>query len=157
MLNPQDVESIEVVGKLHGDDVKMIKTKGGYHMFVGRRAPHSEESVLTGSSHRAIGLHNLSKNYQNFQQTLKKSEEESLPIVRAMGEKHGYDIYSLEKGEDVLVSACKHGVEVMSLLLKREEDGLYTSAINKDLAQKFNKEEKEKVSDAISHFVKEIK
>ena len=57
---PSEVKEIKTVGTLHGDDVKMVVTDGGFHVFVGKKKKSAKKSeALAASSHRALGIHQL--------------------------------------------------------------------------------------------------
>ena len=143
MVDPKDVESCEVVGQLNGNDVKMLKTKGGFHLFVGKPKSNGKEVVLAGTSHRAIGLYKLKKEHNGFQQTLQKSESDLLPQVKELQSNSKYDLYTLENNGYKAICAYNCGVEVMSVLLKKEEDAYYTHSINAELAKKLPQAEKD--------------
>ena len=36
-IKPDEVEEIKVIGKLNGEDVKLIKTHGGFHVAMGKK------------------------------------------------------------------------------------------------------------------------
>lgn len=142
MVDPKDVESCEVVGKLHGDDVKLLKTKGGFHLFIGKKSARDKEVVLTGTSHKAIGMYKLKKEFNGFQPLLQKSEMDKLPAVREIPNDTKYSVYELENNGFKAITACQCGLEVMTVLLKKEDDGYATHSINADLAKKLPKEER---------------
>lgn len=57
-ISPNEVKEIKSVGNLHGDEVKMVVTDGGFHLFVGKKKKTSKKSeVLAASSHRALGFY----------------------------------------------------------------------------------------------------
>lgn len=143
MIHPKDIESCEVVGKLNGSDVKLLKTKGGFHMFIGKKDKQGGDIVLAGASHKAIGMYKMGKDYSGFQPNLQKSESDALPSVTEIPNDSKYELYTLEKGEFKAISACRCGLEVMSVLLKNEDGAYYTHSIDVELAKKLPQEEKD--------------
>lgn len=143
MVDPKDVDFCEVVGQLNGNEVKMLKTKGGFHLFVGKPTGSKKEVVLAGTSHKAIGLYKLKKEHNGFQPSLQKSEDTLLPKVQEIKNNSKYDLYSLENNGYKAICAYNCGVEVMSVLLKKEEDSYYTHSINAELAKKLPQQEKD--------------
>lgn len=147
MLDPKDIDSITTVGYLGKDEVKMLKTRGGYHIFT-----HGDK-VLMGSSHRAIGLHKIGKAFPSFKNAMQKSEQEKMPAVtdltRYLTGTSKFEIYSMQKGEDIEATVCKYGTEVMSVLLKKESDGVYTHGVKKTPTN-LSQAEKEEIADGLS-------
>jgi hypothetical protein len=80
---PNEIKEIKTVGKLFDDDVKMIITDGGFHVFVGKKKKSAKKAeAIAGASHPAIGMHQLCKDYgSDFQPALAKSEHERMPDV----------------------------------------------------------------------------
>lgn len=118
-IQPKEVESIKTVGNLHGDEVKMIKTYGGYHIFVGKKSKNAKKSeALAASSHPGLGVHQLQKEYgSDFEPAIFKSETEQLEKVEVKTEylpaemiKKGVELYTLSKGSKVDFVLYKHGL-----------------------------------------------
>jgi hypothetical protein len=157
MIDQKDVDSCEVVGKLNGEDVKLLKTKGGFHLFIGKKSNREKEVVLTGTSHKAIGMYKLQKEFNGFQPLLKKSEMDVLPRVNEIPNDSKYRLYEMESNGYKAISACHCGIEVMAVLLKKEEDGYSTHSINADFAKKMSKEEKNLLATVVAKALANVK
>jgi hypothetical protein len=131
MINKKDIAEINIVGVLNGENVTRIRTKGGYNIFIGKTKKGAADSVLTGSSHIAIGLHNLEQQFSNFQPTLAKSESEPLEQVTDVSDKLsdiakniGYKCHLLKNGNCVKISLSKDNFEAGVINLTKSEDSL---------------------------------
>jgi hypothetical protein len=121
-IKPDEIKKIKIVGDLNGDKVKMLVTKGGFHLFVGKkRATNQKMEALTASSHKAIGMHQLEKEFPNFKPVMNKSEyesaeklEEHTSILPESMLKNGYEIYTLKKHNNVNFVLCKYGIDIMN-------------------------------------------
>lgn len=136
---PNEVDSVKTVGKLFGDDVKLIKTYGGLHVFVGKKKKTSKKAeALAGSSHAAIGMYQLTKDYgSDFQPSLAKSESDKLADVENKTEylpansiAAGVELYRLKKHNKIEFILYKRGITLGkyeteasgdSLLIKKYE------------------------------------
>lgn len=75
-IKPEDIEEITVVGSLHDEDVKIIKTTGGFHVAVGKqKKDKGSTTILGGGSHKGLVVHHVQKDYPEFQQNIFKSEQ----------------------------------------------------------------------------------
>lgn len=135
-IQPSEVESVKTIGTLHGDDVKIIKTFGGYQIAVGKRTKSAKKSeALAAGSHAGLVSHQLSKEYgSDFQPAIFKSEHEQLEKVEVKTEylpgdmiSKGIELFTLTKGSQVDFILVKHGltlgqysgqIENKSLVLK---------------------------------------
>jgi len=159
---PSEVKEVKTVGTLHGDDVKMVVTDGGFHVFVGKKSKNAKKSeALAASSHRALGMHTLQKEYgSDFQPAIFKSEEDQLAKVEVKTEylpssmiAKGAELFTLTKGNNVDFVLVRHGLSI----------GEYNAEIeNKTLVLKsggFTDKEsitdKEKTAVAMSRILKE--
>jgi hypothetical protein len=143
-LTPNDIDIIENGGMLDGQDVKLVRTRGGFWMAV------AKNKVLTGGSHPAIVKYTISKMYPSFQPAMCKSQEYG---ADALVEKHshflsdalrksGHDIYSVQQGNDVEFHITKNNFKISSLAATLNEDALNVNEL------KFPKEFVEAVSGA---------
>lgn len=119
-ISPKEIDSIEDIGSLGGNVVKMLKTKGGFWMAVGKDPVHSVEKILGAGSHPAIVKFNLEKQYPNFQTILQKSQNTLFhPIVNEHAgslssemRQEGYNIYSIHSGPSIEFHVTKHNIKV---------------------------------------------
>jgi hypothetical protein len=118
---PNEVKEVKTVGTLHGDEVKMVVTDGGFHIFVGRKNKTAKKSeALAASSHRALGMHQLSKEYgSDFEPAIFKSEHDQLEKVETKTEylpsemiAKGVELFTLSKGNKVDFVLYKHGLTI---------------------------------------------
>jgi hypothetical protein len=119
-LQPSEIESIEDVGTLNGRPVKWLRTKGGLNLMTGHISGSIAPSVLAAGSHRAICLYNLEKQYPEFQPNMMKSEKAEDNAIVKQHMKHvpenlkkaGYDIYSIQIGNELEFQITKHEIAV---------------------------------------------
>lgn len=122
-ITPNEIHSIEDAGTLDSSPVKMIRTKGGFWIAVGKPRGKFREEAIAAGSHPAIVKFNLEKQYPGFQPTMMKSEEFS---NNAVVERHthflteelrksGHDIYSVQEGDRVDFHITKHNVKIASV------------------------------------------
>lgn len=118
---PNEVKEVKTIGTLHGDDVKMVVTDGGFHVFVGKKTKSSKKSeALAAASHRALGIHQLQKEYgSDFEPAIFKSEQDQLEKVESKTEylpasliKNGVELFTLSKGSKVDFVLYKHGITI---------------------------------------------
>lgn len=118
---PDEVESIKTIGNLHGDEVKIVKTYGGYHIAVGKKKKSSKKSeALAAGSHQALVAHQLQKEYgSDFQPAIFKSEHDQLEKVEVKTEylpsdmiSKGVELYTLSKGNKIDFVLYKHGLTI---------------------------------------------
>lgn len=122
-ITPQEIDSVEEAGVLHNAPVKMIRTKGGFWIAVGKLRGKAREEALAAGSHPAIVKFNIEKAYPEFQPAMMKSEHFS---DTAQVEKHshflsddlrksGHDIYSIQDGNNVDFHVTKHNMKVSTI------------------------------------------
>src|SRR5258706_429515 len=78
-LTPNEIDSIEDAGMLDGAAVKLLRTKGGFWMAVGRPRGKFRDEALAAGSHPAIVRYNLERQFPGFQPAMMKSELASDP------------------------------------------------------------------------------
>ena len=120
-IKPEEVEEVKVIGRLFGDDVKMVKTKGGFHVAMGKRDINSKKAdALAAGSHGALVSYQLEKMHgQNFEPSIFKSEADQLPKVEEKTEllpieaqNAGIELFILNKSNTMDFVMCKHGLEL---------------------------------------------
>lgn len=119
-ITPNDIHSIEEAGNLDNNPVKMIRTKGGFWIAVGKPKGKFREEALAAGSHPAIVKYNLEKQFPSFEPVMMKSEGAT---DNAIVEKHshflpeelrksGHDIYSVQEGDAVNFHITKHDSKI---------------------------------------------
>ena len=122
-ITPNEIEAIEEAGTLDASPVKMIRTKGGFWIAVGKPRGKFKEEALAAGSHPAIVKYNLAKQYPAFQPSMMKSE---LYADNATVERHshflsdelrksGHDIFSVQNGSEIDFHITKHNADVASV------------------------------------------
>lgn len=128
-ITPNEVDTIEDAGVLDGSPVKLLKTKGGFWMAIGRpRGKYKDEAIAAGS-HPAIVKYQIEKQYPTFQPAMMKSEAMG---AQAKVEKHshflpdslrksGYDIFSIQSLNKIEFQVTKQNVTVHSVESQLED------------------------------------
>jgi len=137
-IAPNEIESIEDVGMMNGAPVKLLRTKGGFHIAVGRQNGKQIDEALAAGSHPAIVKYNLEKQYTAFQPALMKSEVSLNPAVVTKHshflsddlKKSGHDVYSVQSGTNIEFQITKHDVKVGSVQTTLEKDALVVNSMN---------------------------
>jgi hypothetical protein len=118
-LTPNDIASVEDIGTISGNPVKLLKTKGGFHIAVGRKKGSLHEEALGAGSHSAIVKYNIEKQYSDFEPSMKKSEEFMEPVVEKHSHflsdelrKSGHDIFSIQTGPSVEFHITRHNTKI---------------------------------------------
>lgn len=122
-ITPNEIHSIEEAGMLDSAPVKMIRTKGGFWIAVGKPRGKFREEAIAAGSHPAIVKFNLEKQYPGFQPAMMKSAEFSDTTVVERHthflteelRKSGHDIYSVQDGDRVDFHITKHNVKIASV------------------------------------------
>lgn len=131
-ITPNEIESIEDIGMMHGKVVKILRTKGGFHIAVGTPQGKMQEEALAAGSHPAIVKYNLEKQYAAFQPTLMKSE---LTSNTSLVTKHshylsedlrksGHDVWAVQTGQNIEFQITKHDVKVGSVVGVLRDDSI---------------------------------
>ncbi len=144
-ITPEEISSIEEAGMLDNSPVKMIRTKGGFWICVGKPKGKFKEEALSAGSHPAIVKFNVEKQYPDFQPALMKSE---LLSDNTIVEKHshylsddlrksGHDVYSVQKGDNVEFHVTKNNIGLSSVKGTIEKDTLRVQefTISKDFTR----------------------
>lgn len=152
---PKEVESVKTIGNLHGEDVKLVKTRGGFYIAVGKKGQNTKKAeALAAGSHGAIVNHALSKEYgQSFQPAIFKSEQDQLEDVKDRScflsknlSDKGLELYVLNKNNNLDFVLYRHGLTVgeykaeisqNSLLIKSHtfNNKLYSSEQVKEISE----------------------
>lgn len=137
-ITPNEIDTIEEAGMLDGSPVKMIRTKGGFWICVGKPKNKAREEALGAGSHPAIVKYNLEKQFPGFQPNMMKSE---YFIENTVVDKHshflsdelrksGHDIYSVQNGSDIEFHVTKGNVKVSSVKGALVDGGLEIQDLN---------------------------
>lgn len=137
-INASEIESIEEAGELDKSPVKMLRTKGGFWIAVGKPKGKHKDEALAAGSHPAIVKFNLEKQYPNFLPTMMKSETILNPAVvskhsRFLSEellKSGHDVYSVQTGSNVEFQVTKYDVKVGTVSATLESDAMVVKKMN---------------------------
>jgi hypothetical protein len=138
-ITAQEIAAIEEAGMLDQSPVKMIRTKGGFWIAVGRPKGKMQDEALAAGSHPAIVKYNLQKQYPGFQESLMKSE--AFAESDAQVDKHshflseelrksGHDIYSVQKGPDIQFHITKHNTKVALVEGHVQEDAIVITSMS---------------------------
>lgn len=142
-ITPNEVDTIEDAGVLDGSPVKLLKTKGGFWMAIGRpRGKYKDEAIAAGS-HPAIVKYQLEKQYPTFQPAMMKSE---LMAVQPKVERHshflpdslrksGHDIFSIQSMNKIEFQITKQNVTVHSVESQLQDGTLVFSKL--DIGKEF--------------------
>lgn len=132
-ITPGEIDSVDVVGTLDGNPVKMVRLIGGLYCTVGKRSGSKNEEVLGAASHSAICLYNVEKAFKNFIPSLMKSESEQVNVVGYTEllpndlKKSGYEIFMLEDIKGLSFTLAKNGIEKASFKGQMSDDTLKLS------------------------------
>jgi hypothetical protein len=120
-IKPSEIESVDSIGELDGEQVKLVKTRGGLYIAVGRPRGKKKEEVIAAGSHPAIVKYNIEKSFAEFQPAMMKSEAGEESIVAGMSDllpanmrKSGYDLYVLRKSNAVDFVLTQSQIEVIN-------------------------------------------
>lgn len=138
-INPNEIESIEDAGTLDGKPVKMIRTKGGFHICVGQPKGKSRSEALGAGSHPAIVKFNIEKQYPGFQPIMMKSEFGQTEMVEQHSHflsedlrKSGHDIFSVQNGPSIDFHVTKHNMKISTINGNLVENCLVLDKLNID-------------------------
>lgn len=157
---PNEVESVETLGKLFDDDVKMVKTLGGFFLAVGKKNKNSKKAeALAAGSHPAIVGHQLYKDFgSDFQPIVAKSEHDRKPDVEEKTHylpsdsiKNGLQLFALSKGNDMEFVLYKYGIT----LGKYTAEAIGNSLTIKDKYFKKSMQADKEIAVAISRAMKD--
>lgn len=122
-ITPNEIDTVEEAGTLNNTPVKLIRTKGGFWIAVGKPKGKYREEAIAAGSHPAIVKFNLEKMYPDFQPAMMKSEyfsdsaivEKHSHFLTEELRKSGHDIYSVQEGEMVNFHITKHDLKVATV------------------------------------------
>lgn len=130
-IKPEEISSVEESGMLNGSPCKLVRTKGGFWIMIGRKKKNSSEEALAAGSHPAIVKYNMEKQFSDFQPSLMKSEGFVEPIVEKHSHflsedlrKSGHDIFSIQNGQSVEFQITKHNASIASINGNLDKDHL---------------------------------
>jgi hypothetical protein len=137
-ITPNEIHSIEEAGSLDNSPVKMIRTKGGFWIAVGKPKGKIRDEALAAGSHPAIVRFNLEKTHPAFQPNMMKSEffsdgavvEKHSHFLSEELRKSGHDIYSVQEGDSVNFHITKHDAKVASVTGMIENEYLIIKDLN---------------------------
>jgi hypothetical protein len=129
-LKPEDISDIETGGILDGQEVKLIRTKGGFWLGI------ANNKVISSGSHPAIVKHVISKIYPNFQPAMCKSEKFIDTLVDRHSHflsddlrKSGHDIYSIQDGQEIEFQITKHNMKIASVKGALKDESLFINEL----------------------------
>jgi len=109
VITANEIAHTEEVGMLHNNPVRMLRTKGGFWIAMGKPKGKHKEEALAAGSHSAIVKFNVEKQFPDFQPAMMKSENFSDSTVVDQHShflsddlrKSGHDLYSIQNGDKV--------------------------------------------------------
>ena len=139
-LTPNEIDIVEEAGVLDEYPVKLIRTKGGFWIAVGKPKGKLREEALAAGSHPAIVKYNLEKQYPKFQPSLMKSEylsdgsivDKHSHFLTQELRKSGHDVYSVQNGNEIDFHITKHNVKVNSISGRVDNDVLVINKLDID-------------------------
>lgn len=119
-VSANEISHTEEVGMLNNSPVKMIRTKGGFWIAVGKTSHKGKEEALAAGSHSAIVKYNIEKQYPSFQPAMMKSAnfndstivDKHSHFLNDEMRKSGHDIYSVQNGNSVEFHITKHNAQI---------------------------------------------
>jgi hypothetical protein len=122
-ITPNEVDTIEDAGMIDGSPVKLLRTKGGFWMAIGRPRGKFRDEAIAAGSHPAIVRYQLEKQYPTFQPVLQKSEnmadmakvEKHSHYLSDSLRKSGHDIFSIQTPGKIEFQITKQNVTVHSV------------------------------------------
>lgn len=121
-IKPSEIDTIKTIGTLNGEDVKLIRLKGGLIIATGKSTKGNDIKPLAAGSHPGIVLHQMEKEYKSeFKSSMAKSEIEDIGSISSFSHvipdtyiESGYDIFSLTKSGSVEIIVTKYNAGVAS-------------------------------------------
>lgn len=134
-IKQSDIDTVESAGVLDGQDVKLIRLRGGLWMAISKTANSIKEKVLSVGSHPAIVKFNVKKQFPNFQMAMYKSEvfanepevEDHSHFLSEDLLKSGYELYSLQDNNSIEFQISKNGIKEVSVASFIMEDSLFVN------------------------------
>ena len=140
-IRQSDIDTIESAGMLDGNEVKLIRTIGGFWMAICKLGKSLKETVLSAGSHPAIVKFNIQKQYPQFQPAMYKSEAFlAEPTVESHSHflteeliKSGYEIYSLQNVNSIDFHITKEGVKQSEIKSVISNEALFIPELKTDV------------------------
>lgn len=131
-IKPSEIEKVDELGTLDGEKIKLVKTKGGLYLAIGKARKQSNPEVLAAGSHPAIVRHNIQKSFAQFQASMMKSEElgtdaevaELSDLLLKSESEQGFGLYVVKKHNTFDIILTKNEEEVISCQAMAAEDDL---------------------------------
>lgn len=144
-ITPNEIESVEEIGMLNNEPVKMLRTRGGFHLAVGKQKNKKKDEILAAGNHPAVVKFNLEKNNPEFKPAMLKSE---LSIDNQVVNDHnhflskeqlssGHEIFSVQDGIKIEFQLIKNDIRLSSTIGVLEQNELVIKNIN--ISQEFSK------------------
>jgi len=120
-IKPEEVAEVKIIGKLNGDDVKVVRTLGGFNVAMGKKDKYSlKAEALAAGSHIGLVAYQVEKMHgHDFEAAIYKSESEQLPLVEDkteslpdLAKNSGIEMYVLCKSNTLDFIMCKNGIEL---------------------------------------------
>ena len=137
-MSPNEIDTVEEAGELDGSPVKLIRTRGGFFLLIGKPKGKMREEALTAGSHPAIVKFNLEKQYPNYRPSMMKSEhfsdnaivEKHSHFLPADLRKSGHDIYSVQDGSSIDFHITKQNLKIATVLGTLQEQTIVIKDLN---------------------------
>lgn len=163
MVRPEEISSIEEIGMIGDEPVKMIKVIGGFHIATAKIK--GADKALAMGSHAAIVKHQLEKTYAAaYRPNMEKSEGNQEPEVSEKTKllsssliNNGYTLHVLKSDSDISAIVSHYGIEVIrqNAMLKAESIEVMPNVSFSD-ANKAKNAVNEKVSQSIVMALAEV-
>lgn len=119
-IRPSEIDFVDSIGDLDGEKVKLVKTKGGLYIAVGKPRGKHKEEVIAAGSHPAIVRFNIEKSFSSFQPAMMKSESGDESLVAEAANllpedmrSDDYSLYVIKKSQEVEIVLTKSQIEVL--------------------------------------------
>jgi hypothetical protein len=132
-VNPEEIKEIKVIGRLFDNDVKLVKTIGGFLIAIGKKTKFSKSAeALAAGNHPAIVAHHIQKTFgSDFHPAMFKSEadrlesvEEKTNLLPSDAIQKGMKLFTLSKDHNYTVVLEKHGLTLGEYTLERNAQDL---------------------------------
>ena len=144
-IKADEIVNSEEAGTLGSHPVKMLRTKGGFYIAVGRTRKNGKDEALGAGSHPAIVKYNLEKQYPGFEPALMKSEmfndsavvEKHSHFLSDELRKSGHDVYSVQDGKEIEFHVTKLNSHIATAKGHLESDALVFKTL--DIPKEFTR------------------
>lgn len=131
-ITPDQIDSIDNIGTLDGNPLKMVKLIGGFYVCVGKPKGKFQEEALGAGSHPAIVKYNIEKQYPGVEITMMKSEllsdgsivDKHSHFLSSDLRKSGHDIYSIQSGLNINFYITKQNMNIATVEGKLEKNSI---------------------------------